>query len=625
MSKLAMRNALFYGMIFLLCFMGISIASSEKFTPVITVEVSPEGYARVVVNGETAVYFKTSNGTLSPTERARIVADRLFASVNKNVDVKTIVANLDGGRAKVVIGNSLLAIATRNEAAAQKTTPPLLALKWASNLRRLLTLPPLGVSPESLLVPLGETREAKVRCLLNAPVYVETSNPEIIAVHTQPGSPSLSINGLAIGNATITLRCGNYTACAVVRVRKYAAYPTMLPATGTVTGRSAPSSLVSKVAREAALRAVTLEPGATLGNLTVGEICTDLAPGQTVQTNVKLEALGDDYIPAKLSIPVRIQNTVLRREPTSAIMYSNSPEQVRKYQVLFTGQLVANGSPVRLLYHHQNVMGKRVGFIVELLNASASITDVHIVKGVALPNKDPLVAGYCAGLFFMENYRREIGYVTVLSPMTAQAIINQSLDHSYTASGVLELHQLSGNPILIRVIVKPEEQRLVENPEDVLVRLAESNSYATLLSDHIYPTPWKKIDVTHTIGRPWAFVRMGKEALKHSSQDKTLQGNYGVTYDIRARVENPQEIDCVAEVLFEASAGPVAGVFLVNGKMLDVKCLKPPDEVTLGRITVPAGKAKTFSIQTMPLAGSAYPATIIVRSNPVNHNLTTKR
>jgi hypothetical protein len=41
--------------------------------------------------------------------------------------------------------------------------------------------------------------------------------------------------------------------------------------------------------------------------------------------------------------------------------------------------------------------------------------------------------------------------------------------------------------------------------------------------------------------------------------------------------------------------------------------LSPPLEISIGRVTVPAGKSKVVSIQTIPLSGSAYPATLIIR------------
>ena len=121
------------------------------------------------------------------------------------------------------------------------------------------------------------------------------------------------------------------------------------------------------------------------------------------------------------------------------------------------------------------------------------------------------------------------------------------------------------------------------------------------------------LDVTYTAGKPWVFLRLGKEGLKHASLDKQLYGNYGVTYEIKATLENPMPDPLTAELAFEATAGPASGVFIVDGNLVRVKMLLPPHETCIGRVTVPAGKSKVVSIQTIPLSESAYPATLIIR------------
>ncbi len=133
------------------------------------------------------------------------------------------------------------------------------------------------------------------------------------------------------------------------------------------------------------------------------------------------------------------------------------------------------------------------------------------------------------------------------------------------------------------------------------------------LSDHIYPEPVKDLAVTYTAGKAWVFLRIGKHHLKHASQDMQLYGNYGVTYNIEATLENPGAEPLAAELAFEATAGPASGVFVVDGQVVPVRYLKPPAEVTIRKVIVPPGRSRAVSIRTIPLSGSAYPATLIIR------------
>jgi hypothetical protein len=93
-----------------------------------------------------------------------------------------------------------------------------------------------------------------------------------------------------------------------------------------------------------------------------------------------------------------------------------------------------------------------------------------------------------------------------------------------------------------------------------------------------------------------------------------LSGNYGVIYDIKIRAENPTSAVRTIQLLFEPAAGPASGLFIVDGKLVGVRTVSPPDEVPIFAFRLGPGQVKDISLRTMPLGGSFYPATIIVRS-----------
>jgi len=589
-----------------------------KFVPRVSAQGEADGTAYVVVNGRKAIQLRTPNGALSPCQRVEIAAGRLASLVQKGLDPKSIWYKQSGADARVMVGDSLLVIATAAEAKAQNLPSAKLAEKWVQCLRAFLSLPPLMAAPTSLLIPLGESRVVTVQSLLDAPVQADVSNPLVISVDALAKPGSLVITGISPGDAAVAIRCEEYTVPVQISVRKHAASKASGVAKAVVTGWNAPSSLVSQAASEAACRAVSVEHGAKLVSASVSQLSGELSPGKAVQVTVEVEAAGGDYIPAKFAVEVGVENRILPMAPASWIMYSNDPERIRKYQTLFAGRIVLSEDVTRLLYHHQNVMGKRIGFVIDVLNLSPSPASLHVIEGVSQPMVDTVAVGYRAGFEFLENHRKSIGRIIELPPGTRQALVSQSLDSLHTASGVMELRRLSGDALLVRVIAKPESRRVADDQLGVAVPAAGIDVSKVAMSDHIYPGPVKKLFATYTAGKPWLFLRIGKEALKHQTQDRRLYGNYGVIYDIEATLENPLDRPYSVEIAFEATAGLVSGVFFLDGNPVRIRSLQSPEEATIGTVTVPPGRSRTVSLRTMPLSGSAYPATIIIRPAGTN-------
>jgi len=116
------------------------------------------------------------------------------------------------------------------------------------------------------------------------------------------------------------------------------------------------------------------------------------------------------------------------------------------------------------------------------------------------------------------------------------------------------------------------------------------------------------------VGQRWAFIPIGKYSIERVSRDGVLDGNYGVLYDINVKVENPTSEPTNVEVLFEPSAGVARGVFWIDGVSVETQHLLPPKEYPIARYPLQPNSSRDIRILTMPLAGSHYPARIIVRA-----------
>ena len=96
-----------------------------------------------------------------------------------------------------------------------------------------------------------------------------------------------------------------------------------------------------------------------------------------------------------------------------------------------------------------------------------------------------------------------------------------------------------------------------------------------------------------------------------------LEGNFGVVYTIKARLENPTLQPADIEVIFESSAGYSGGLFVVNGRMVRTPLLQPKEEAQITRVHLGPGENESLRILTFPLSGGSYPATLTIR--PVGH------
>jgi hypothetical protein len=583
-----------------------------KYSVYVSIETQPDGTAYVTLNGRKAIHLQKPNGTLSPSERAKIIGERLSLLLPKVTDPKEITSKDSGANAKLFVRGTLVAIATPEEAKARSMTASRLAAMWAENLRKLLLAPPLSVEPESLLIPLGETRTIAVKSYVPGEIKAEITDGSIIGADPTAKAGSLVVSGLAVGDAAIDVKCGSQKVSVPIKVRKYAAAIAGTARTA-VTGHDPPSSLLIRAAREIVRSVVATEPGASIRRIDMPASVQVPLPGRTATIIAGIDTDGPDYIPAKLRAEVEIEHRVLPNAEAADIWFCNQPETVTKFQVLFTGKLTPSERSTRLLYHHYNDMPVTMGFVVDVINPATQPAELHVIEGVSSPMQDVVVVGYEAGKEFINSEKANVGRIITVPPSTRRVLVSQAVPHPKTASGIMELRQLSGEPLIVRLIAKPEAQRRSDDPTDADLTLNGFDAKRITYSDGVFPQPQKALEFNYIVGKPWAFIRLGKIPIKHLTLDKTLYG-FGITYDVNVALENPTDIEQTVEMLFEATAGPAAGVFLIDGRYVEVKRLGPPNERLIASYRLRPGQKKNVEIRTIPLSGSAYPATIIIRA-----------
>lgn len=599
--RTALRVSWIFLAVLLLCGSGLA------YTPRIAPNITGSG-AEVLINDRAAVRFKVSNGTLTPGQRATITSDRLRALVAANFDPKSIQAKGNNSQARIYAGQSLVCVVTPADAKADRTNPVALANSWAGNMRRLLALPPVVLSNPSIVVPLGESRRVTVGGAAVGAIYAKPIDPGVASAVVDAAAKTIQVTGHQIGSTCVEVSVEGERAVLNVAVRKYAG---LAPTTtfAEVTGSPCPSSLVKYAATHAVLRQATLEPGARIEANVIDGISSALGAGLTRSVKVAVKISGEGFITYASNASVEVHNSIMPAEQPGKLFYSNAPERVLRYQLLFAGKL-ESGMPTRVLYHHQNAMGKSAHLVVDITNPTLLPATFRVTRAAAGPMVDTVLVGYLASKSFLEDGQINASVIERVPPMSRLVLVSDTLRHLDTSSGIIQVKQTDGSGAYVRVSAFPPG---LENVKVGCVSSA-SDLASDVMSEHIYPSPTKLIEADYIIGQRWAFIAIGRHAIGSQDTQRKLDGNYGVTYDINVKVENPTDAKKKVRVVFDPVAGLASAVFIVDGQMVAIKYTKPPNEFQLASYDMQPGEVRNIRIRTLPVAGSNYPASLVVRS-----------
>ncbi len=562
----------------------------------------------LLINGKPAARFLTTNGLLSPADRAALAATRIQALVDAGLSFRSLYVKPQGGAGRIYAGKTFICVVTTKDAKKNGTSAISLANTWVSKMKSLIALPPIKLSDTSILVPLGENRSVTVGGAASGPISVMSADENIAQVAANDYGRNIQITGLNIGATQLEISVEGETATLLVAVRKYAGKVGNM-AFAEVTGNPCPGSTLGYAAVQAASRLAVPEVGATvkIGSVDVNGGALGRSLSRRVDVNVTVSGVG--YIPYSSKTVVQVNNSLMPSEIVQQLFYSNNPERLLKYQTLFAGKLDLDKS-TRLLFHHQNDMGKRTHFLVDLINTGAAPAMFRIFRGVSSPSKDTVLVGYAATTAFMTDYKNEVSIIETVPPQSRLVLVSHKLGHNETISGIVEIRQMSGEPAYLKIESNPLGLDNVERGDIT----PSPNPFVFLMSEQVYSSPVKNIDANYIVGKKWAFIPIGKHAITEASSQKKLYGNYGVTYDINVRIENPTDEIKKVTVAFDPTAGLASGVFMINGALVAIKYAKPPNDYPLISYRLKPGEVRNVNIVTIPVAGSNYPATVVVRS-----------
>lgn len=622
----------------LLC-LAAPARAAGAFRPRIGTQLQNAGgkaVALITVNDKPAASLKTDADGLTPDLRASVIADRLRALVNMGLQPGEMTAQkVDATTWAVTARKMLVLLVPPDEAAAHGVSSEALARSWADALRRLLAEPGLSVSSSGLTIPLGESRTFRVGgAALASDVTAQDGDGRVTQTRFDPARRSVTVRALATGRAAVSVQAAGAVVSVPVVVMKYAAR--ILPdVTVSVTGEpQAPADVVAQALYAGLSRAVNAEPNAELRLSSTPVADRPLASERFVTFKVPMRVAGPDLLPVETTASITVVNRPVPPLPATVLFYSNNPEQLKREQpVLFLGRLQPY-KPVRLDYHHQNMSGGTLVFHADLINESGGPAAVQVISGISLPAQDTIQVGRRAGASFLKALNGNIGMVLQVPPHTRVPIVVQRLPSGLTVSGIVQMHQINGaaGSVSIQVAADSDQGRL-GTPVGRVILAAMSGSRAAsplpdeptdygngtpfpALSPYVFSAPQINLSAAYSVGGAWAFVRIGhKEALRDGTGKFVLAGNYGADYEIGLTLSNPTALPKPVGVFFAPEAGLAAGVFRIDdGPIQEFDPIALPTEPQLARFTLAPGETRKVKLQTIPLNGSFYPATIVVHA-----------
>lgn len=530
-----------------------------------------------------------------------------------------VAAETKKGESVLSVGDKVVLRISKAEAESQMSDLDALGQLWAKNINEALNLPPVVFGAAEVKGPVGgsETVTAVGAGSLHGKYTVSDKN--VAKVVVSEGQVLVSMVGP--GTAVVGVTSGGFsTSFKVTSMPLAASFPQTVSA--EVTGQPATSEVIGWAVDTAVRTRGRYVRGATVTVETA--TLSPLGTGGVESVAVPVTVRAPGYWPTSGTVTVTVRNRGVAKRNEQFLWYSNNPENLVDTGNLYFGQLEAE-TPVRLLSHHFDKTSRPMVVQYFLINNSDLPAAVTVMMGDSTPDKDPAKAGYRAGLEFFRQWLNDAAEVVQIPPRSVVPLSCRRLAPLETTSTLGTLCLLSGGPN--SVTVSGEARWSADLPSVWASSLQRDRPWqytpAVPLSafdlqtsgspKEVYTRPRRKVDFEYQVGGRFAFVRIGGDPIASVTGEPGLDGNFGVHYELDGLLTNPTDAPQKVEIVFEASAGYSGAFFVIDGQFRDARMLQSKQTVQLKEVTLNPGDKIPVTIQTMPLSGANYPATLMVR------------
>ena len=290
----------------------------------------------------------------------------------------------------------------------------------------------------------------------------------------------------------------------------------------------------------------------------------------------------------------------------SQLLVSDYPERLTADGVLFSATIDRTHSQ-RFLYYHFNPStepARRI--LVKLTNSSAVPAVVEMLASLAGPGSNEMEVGHNATRTFLVRVRRNEGTVVTVPPNATLNIINHDLPPNAVVNGILQLREVTGDPLQIAVVAQNADAPL-DQSADAANLLAGGAPHAR----GVYPVPEFFSDYTYSTDAPALEIPIGQLPLPNLREGEALAGDYGVTQSVRVVIVNTSRYGQAIALYANPRGGTATGTFIIDDTLVQAHRLAAFSRYKIWQETIAPGTYRTLRISTMPEGGSSYPLRLV--------------
>ncbi len=525
---------------------------------------------------------------------AAVLCTRLEEALVAGLSPGDVTVESAGKAARLLAKGKLLLAISPEQAATQKSSADGLAQRWSQALRTYVAAPYVAVAAGAGLdVPVGEARTLGVGGPGALSAKVVSLSPAVVEVGAR-GTEGVSLRGLAPGEGAVEVSTPDDRARVVIRVKHWAA---VAPATvqAVVTSPLLRDEW-DRFSEYAVMSSVVARPSA--------RVRLDHQALPWPNSLARLSANGADLLSLSRRIEVKGQVQPTRLPAATHVLVSNYPERVNFSNVLMR-DLVEQGEPVRILWHHANDSPQALWFGVRVHNVSDETAYFAWNDAFAGPVGDEVYVGHLACRLYLDQLRRGAALLLSLPAQRWVEFSTVRTTRSKIVSGLACMSLLGGGPLIAEVVAHSDAPPPAAGPVAANLR-NEPRLKPFRFEGQIEQS------AEYRVGGPWTFMSIGKQP-RLNEHGILLHGNYGVLYRVRFDLRNPTVEGQELELVVRSGGGAARGTFMVNDELLETPVLRATQEHVLTRWHLAAGAERSVPVLTMPQSGSNYPVTLIVR------------
>jgi hypothetical protein len=229
-----------------------------------------------------------------------------------------------------------------------------------------------------------------------------------------------------------------------------------------------------------------------------------------------------------------------------------------------------------------------------------------VLTSLAGPGTNEMEVGHNATKGFLIRARRNEGTVITIPPNGTVNIVNHNLPSNAVVNGILQLREVTGEPLNIAVVAQRADAPL-DQAADSPTLLSGGAAHAR----GVYPVPEFFSEYTFFTDAPPLEIPIGQLPLPNLREGEALAGDYGVMQSMRVVIVNTSRFGQAIALYANPRGGQATGTFIIDDTIVQAHRLPAYSKYKIWQETIAPGTYRTLRIATMPEGGSSYPLRLI--------------